>query len=181
MKRWMAIAAMLVACGALAQETLTDESSSNRTEKKLGLYLAVHDPSPAILGINAAYSLTDYLRLSAGFGKISVTSSVSIDANGDAVSTDASATIFGGGITALVPGWNVSPAVGLHFATISYSGSGLEVGGFQESGSHFYGSLGVDWQSKMGLNLSAGYNYSFKSGIGGNLYLAAGWFVDWLG
>jgi hypothetical protein len=161
-----------VSCGAMAQETVVEKTESHRTTKKLGSYLAVHDPAPAIVGINLAYNLTDFLRVSAGYGQLSV----------GVGALEASATTIGAGVTALVPGWSVSPAVGLKFASVIYSGNlGLDLGGFKESGSHVYGSLGVDWQASGGFNLAAGYNYSFKSGIGGSVYVAAGWFVDWLG
>lgn len=164
---------------AATGESETDVS--NRSQKRLGMYLAVKDPDPAILGINLAYNITDFLRASAGYGKITVTSGVSLSQNGTLTTTEASASTFGFGVKGMMPGWNFTPTVGLHFATISYSGTGLEVGGFKESGSHLYGTAGFDWQTKVGFNLNGGFRYSFKSGIGGGIYLGAGWFVNWLG
>ena len=55
------------------------------------------------------------------------------------------------------------------------------MGGFTQSGGHIYTNIGFDWQTSFGMNLAAGYNYSFRSGIGGGVYLNAGWFVNWLG
>lgn len=153
---------------AFAAQTTVDTVESARTSKKLGMYLGIGDPCPTVLGINLAYNVTDFLKASVGYGSISV--------------LGASAKTLGAGIRGLVPGWNVSPTVGLHWAHVSYDGPGIiEVGGFKESSSHIYTTLGVDWQTGAGFNLNGGYHYSFKSGIGGGIYLGAGWFVNWLG
>lgn len=155
--------------------------TSARVKNKLGSYLAINEPSPTIIGVNLAYNPTDFLRISAGYGKISVTTGISISAGGNLEATEASASTFGLGVRGFVPGWDLSPTVGLHYGLITYSGTGLEVGGFTESGGHMYVTMGADWQTDMGLNVSLGYKHSFKSGIGGGFYLGAGWFTNLLG
>lgn len=157
------------------------ESVSPRAKNKLGGYLSISEPSPTLVGLNVGYNVTDYLRASAGYGRLAVTSSLSIGSDGEITGTEASATTLGFGVRGFVPGWALSPTAGLHFAHVAYGGEGLEVGGFKESGSHLYLTAGFDWQMDSGLNFGGGYRYSFKSGIGGGLYLSAGWFVDWLG
>lgn len=167
---------LLLAGAAFGGEAGT---SSHRMNRRAGMYLSYGDPYPTVIGVNAAYSVTDFLKAQLGFGKISVASG--IDFTTGAV-TEASATTIGLGVKGMVPGWNFTPTVGLHWAHVSYSGAGLlKVGGFQDSGSHVYGSLGFDWQTAAEFNLTGGYQFSFKSGIGGGVYLGAGWFVDWLG
>lgn len=174
----------LIASSAFAapagSKTVNESTDSARMSRRTGMYLAYGDPYPTVLGVGAAYQITDFLRAQAGFGKISVTTGISIGASG-ITTTEASATTFGLGLKGMVPGWNFTPTVGLHFAHLSYSGTGLSVGGFTNSGSHVYTSIGFDWQTQAGFNLTGGYQLSFKSGIGGGLYLGAGWFVDWLG
>lgn len=185
-RRLLALSVLLLLADASAYASngsnKIETTTSSRSAKRLGAYLGIGEPAPTLIGINLAYNVTDFLRASAGYGSLSVATSLSFGSDGSLTANEASAKTFGVGVRGLVPGWSVSPTVGLHFAHVSYSGAGgLTVGGFQESGSHIYGSLGVDWQASFGLNLSAGYNYSFKSGIGGSAYLNAGWFVDWLG
>ncbi len=169
------------AFGAEKQAAKNESNESYRMSRRAGMYLAYGDPYPTVLGVGAAYQITDFLRAQAGFGKISVTTGINISGNG-ITTTEATATTFGVGLKGMVPGWNFTPTVGMHFSTLSYSGTGgLSVGGFTQSGSHIYTSLGFDWQTQQGFNLTGGYQLSFKSGVGGGLYLGAGWFVDWLG
>jgi hypothetical protein len=156
---------------AAAKEKEAVSQDSHRMSRRAGMYLAYGDPYPTVLGISAAYQITDYLKASAGFGQLGV----SVGA------FEASTTTIGVGLKGMVPGWNLTPTVGLHFAHVSHTGGGFAVGGFTDSGAHVYTSFGFDWQTKAGFNLNGGYQLSFKSGIGGGLYLGAGWFVDWLG
>jgi hypothetical protein len=144
---------------------------SHRMSNRLGAFLAVGEPDPGILGLNLAYNVTDFLRAQAGYSSISTSG----------LGVDASATTIGVGAKALVPGWNLSPAVGVHWATVSYTGNGLTVNGFNSSGSHVYTSFGIDYQAKGGFFGAMGYNYSLKSEIGGNGYVSLGWFFDLLG
>ncbi len=153
---------------------------SNRMKNRLGAYLAFREPAPTIIGLNLAYNPFDFLRVSAGYGKLTVTSSISCY-NNNCTTTEASATTLGFGARAFVPGWSFSPSVGLHYGHVSYDGEGLEVGGFTESGGHIYTTLGVDWQAKGGFNGSLGYQRSLKGDVGGAVYLSAGWFFGFAG
>ena len=75
----------------------------------------------------------------------------------------------------------MSPVAGLSFAYVSVSqsgGSAVTVGNFGTSAAHVYGNIGVDWQAASGFNVGAGYNVSFKSGVGGLPYVNLGWYFD---
>jgi hypothetical protein len=145
--------------------------TSDRMKNRLGTYLGVAEPAPGLLGANVAYNVTDFLKASLGFGRISITSGTA----------EASATTVGAGVRALVPGWNVTPTAGLHYGHVFYSGTGmLAAGGFDQSGGHVYGSVGVDWQTPGGFNLNGGLRQSFRSGVGGGIYLGIGKYVNWL-
>lgn len=154
---------------------------SNRMSRKLGFNLGIGDPAPGVGGINVAYNVTDFLRVSAGYGQVSETTSLDMDMDGNITTHEASASAIGFGARAFVPGWNLTPTVGLHYAHISYSGDGTSVAGFSDSGSQIFTTLGVDWQAKNGFNASAGLEYSFKDGVGSSAYLTVGWFFNWLG
>ncbi len=146
-------------------------AESNRMKRKAGAFAAVNQPNPGILGLNVAYHFADVLRADAGYASMSSSLGTS----------ESSTSTLGFGINAYVPDWSLSPTVGLHFATVSYSGNNaIEVGGFTSNGSHLYASLGVDWQAESGFHAGLGYNLSFKSGIGGSGYVALGWFFDFL-
>jgi hypothetical protein len=168
------------AAGVPAQSI--QEEVSNRMGHRLGLYLGVGEPAPALLGMNAAYNVTDFFRASAGFGKVSAVSGISIDGSGSMATTESSATTVGFGGKLFVPGWNISPTAGLGFAHLSYSGTPgfFSVGGFKESGNHVYASLGADYQAKSGFNAGLGLTQSFRSDVGTHFTVTAGWYVDWL-
>lgn len=162
----LALMIMLLEPAAFAAEQSSNaDVDSNRSQKKLGAYISVGEPMPAIVGANLAYNFTDYLRASAGYGSISVLGS--------------SANIFGVGVRGMVPGWNFTPTIGVHWAEVMVNG--LSIGGFDESGSHFYTTFGFDWQTGGGFNLNAGYEVSLRSATGSGIYLGIGWFVNWLG
>jgi hypothetical protein len=155
---------------------------SNRSANKLGIYLGVGEPAPTLAGVNVAYNVLDYLRLSAGYGKLTVTSGLAYNGNTGELSTqESSITTMGVGARAFVPGWSLTPSAGVHFAHVSYTGNGLAAHGFEESGSHVYSTLGLDWQAKSGFNASLGVAHSFKSDVGNSAYLTIGWFFNWMG
>lgn len=149
----------------------TAYGQSNRMQHKFGIHLGLlGDPFPTLLGINADYNLTDWSRVTAGYG------SVSADVTGGKLT----ATTFGAGVRAMVPNWNVTPVVGLSFASVSVSATGTtvtgDVGGFSASASHLYATFGLDYQAGIGFNVGLGYNVSLKSGVGGLPYINLGWF-----
>lgn len=165
-----ALLSLTVAATAAADVPSSEsDAPSARMEHRLGAYLGVDDPSPGLLGINLAYNAFDWLRFTAGYASLST--SIGDD--------ESSATTIGAGVRALVPGWSLSPSVGLAYAHIGYSGDGgLTVGGFNESGSQVYGSVGLDYQAHSGFNGAIGLNQSFRSGIGTSAYVNLGWFFN---
>ena len=145
--------------------------TSNRMLRKAGVYLGVlGDPFPTLLGVNLGYNLTDFMRATAGLGRVSATIGTA----------EASATTLGAGTRFFVPGWSLSPSAGVSFAYVSVSQSGgaaVTVGNFTKSQAHIYANIGVDWQAASGFNVGAGYNLSFM-GVGGMPYLNLGWYFD---
>lgn len=147
------------------------ETSSARMDHKLGAYVGIGEPAPSILGLNVGYHLTDFLSAHLGLAQISTS----------LFGLESSATTIGFGVRGCVPKWSLTPTAGLHFANVSYTGSGLSVGGFTASGSHLYMSVGMDYQAKSGFHSALGYAFSTKSGIGGSAYLNVGWYFDIFG
>lgn len=176
----LVLLAMTCAATVLAatETTSTNDAESNRVRRRFGVYAGFFgDPFPTIIGLNAAYNALDFLRLTAGFGQVS--SSLSLGGQ----DASATATTFGAGARFLVPGWSLSPMAGLSFAYVDVTQSGgmtMTVNNFATSGAHVYGSLGLDWQASSGFNVGAGYNLSFKSGVGGQPYLNLGWYFDFI-
>lgn len=172
----LVLAVLTTAASVFAVDTpvrsVTDAPhESNRSEKKFGTYLSIlGDPSPTLVGINAAYNVSDLIRLNAGLGRVSVS------AEGFGVDQSASLTTIGVGAKAMMPGWNFTPVVGLDVAYAIYSGNmGLEVNGLEKTGINPYATLGFDWQSKGGFNIGGGYSISFV-GADAAPHLNIGWF-----
>ncbi len=175
-RRWIAVCMILaVLAGTFGSwegqaneekgsELVARSEDSARMSRRLGFGVGVADPYPGILGLNAAFNVIDMVRVDVGYAEVSV--------------LGASATTLGIGGKAFVPGWNLSPIAGLHFAHVSYSGDGLTVNGFNESGGHVYGSIGIDYQSSIGFNGGIGYHFSFRSEIPASAYVQLGWFFD---
>jgi len=164
----LAVVVLIVASGMLAQNA---SAQSNRMTHQIGVHLGLlGDPFPTLLGFNANYNITDWVRATAGYG--SITASVT--------GGELKATTFGAGARFFVPDWSFSPVAGISWATVSVtvSGTGVigDVGGFSGSGSHMYATFGFDWQTGMGFSLGAGYNLSLKSGVGGLPYINLGWY-----
>lgn len=172
--------ALLVAIEASAAPgaEVSADAPSNRVKNKLGAGLSIGEPFPTILGFNAGYNVTDYLRAQLGYGSVEVTTGIS--ANSEGVQTSSTkATTVGAGLKGFMPGWNLSPTAGLHYSHTSFSGDGeLEINGVKSGGSLIYSSLGVDWQAGNGFNLAAGYNLPLSGGSGGSFFASAGWFFD---
>ncbi len=147
-------------------------AQSNRMMRKAGVYLGIlGDPFPTLVGVNLGYNAFDFMRITGGLGRVSATLGAS----------EASATTLGAGTRFFVPGWNLSPVAGLSFAYVSVSqtgGAAVSVSNFGSSAAHIYATLGFDWQAASGFNVGAGYNLSFKGGVGGLPYLNLGWYFD---
>ena len=178
---WNGVVAAGLLCSAVAQAEVGTSvhaaDVSTRSERKLGASLGLGDPSPAVLGINLHYNVADFLRASLGYGNMTMTTGVSLSGSGLAT-TESSMTTIGTGLTAMMPGWSLTPTAGLHFAMVNVSGGAIN--GFSGSGSHVYGTLGLDYQAKSGFNASLGLSQSLRAGAGGGLYLNLGWFFDYL-
>lgn len=158
--------------GAENQSAATVSDTGSRTENPLGAYLGVGTPNPGILSINVGYNIAEFMRAEAGYSSLSASIGTA----------EASASTIGFGVRGFMPGWRLSPTLGAHFASVSYSSndSGLDVtvGGFNTSGSHVYLSGGIDYQAQSGFHGGLGYTYSLRSGIGGSTYVQLGWFFD---
>lgn len=143
----------------LASNPTFAADGSSRGAKKLGLHIGLlGDPSPTVIGFNANYNLTRWMRATAGYGSISATT----------LTGTLKATTMGGGVRFFHPGWNFSPVVGLSYAKVTLSTTGTvlttdEVGGFSASDSHLYYTAGIDWQMGFGMNLGFGVNTSLKT------------------
>lgn len=162
---------VLVAILILGLVGETAQAQSNRSEKKLGVHVGlIGDPFPTLIGGNVNYNVMDWARASVGYGSFSVS----------ATGGDLTASTFGLGARFMVPDWNLTPVVGISWATVSVSASvaGVsgDIGGFSGSASHMYATFGFDWQTGGGFNVGAGYNLSLKSGVGGLPYVNLGWY-----
>lgn len=166
-------ALLLIAPLAFGDSEVT-ETTSNRMKRRAGGYVGLlGDPFPTLVGLNVAYNVFDFMRATVGLGKVSASVGTA----------EATATTIGGGARFFVPGWSFSPVVGLSTAYVSVSqtdGMSISVKNFETSGMHLYGTVGFDWQSPSGFNVGAGYNLSFKSGVGGLPYINLGWYLDFV-
>ena len=171
-----AVLVSLVGNGAPSKvaDPQVEETVSNRMKNRAGGYVGLlGDPFPTIIGLNIAYNVLDFMRATAGLGQVSAQFGTA----------EATATTIGAGARFFVPGWDFSPTAGLSFAYVSVSQTGgmsVSVKNFDESGAHLYGTIGVDWQAATGFNVGAGYNLSFKSGIGGLPSLNLGWYFNFI-
>jgi hypothetical protein len=134
-----------------------------RSDNHLGLIFGLNDPVPAVVGLSAAYNLFDFARLQAGVGRFNS------EYHYGPYTMEARSLTYAFGSRFFVPGWQISPMLGLSWATILTDG-------FPNADHHFSVSAGVDWQTRFGLDIAAGYNQSFDAQIGGLPFLNVGWF-----
>jgi hypothetical protein len=156
--------AALAPSRATAVQGNTEEAGSNRMGHRIGAYLAVYgDPYPSKYGVNLAYNVYDFLRVTGGVG--TDTEHVSVNS-------------IGAGLKVMVPGLQLTPVAGLNFAFANVQGGQpVNVRGFNASGSHAYVNLGADWQTGIGVNIGAGYIHSFRSGVEDSIYAQAGFYL----
>lgn len=141
---------------------------SNRSKKKIGGYVGIlGDPAPTLLGINAAYNLTDYLRLTAGFGQVKA----SVTLNG--ASSDQSMTTLGAGAKLLYPGWSLSPVLSLGYSHVSIDAGGIVA---DVAANNVFMGVGMDWQAESGFNFGLGLNVAVSGASGTLPYVNLGWF-----
>ncbi len=170
-----AVGFFLLSGGAFPQDA---EADNDRTKHKFGLYGGIlGDPFPTALGGNVAYNVTDFTRVTAGYGSFSVTS----------VSDKLTVTTIGIGAKFFLSERNLTPVVGLNYSNVTFKLTGtlgtLEVAGLSASTGVMYVNFGVDWQAGSGFNLGAGYNLSprwsaqYGWRVIGLPYLNFGWFI----
>lgn len=140
-------------------------AESNRAEHALGAYISVlGDPVPNLLGVNAAYNVTDYMRVNVGFGHTSASM-------GD---YSASLTTLGAGAKFMMPNWSFTPVLGANLSYAILSGD-TTVSNLTQSGLVPYLTAGADWQARNGFNLGFGVNIA-ANGVGALPYVNLGWF-----
>ncbi len=138
---------------------------SARTYDRLGFYLSAWgEPQPTTVGVNVAYNIEDFLRVNVGVGSDTANTNYKIDT-------------IGIGLKAFVPGWSLSPTVGVNVANTTSSSGPREIGGFSPSGVQAHALFGMDWQSSIGLNLAVGYANTFRFDQPGTVYANAGFFL----
>src|SRR5512139_3045965 len=118
----LAVAVLIFAGGLLTQDAL---AQSNRMKNRIGIHIGlIGDPFPTLIGFNANYNVVDWARVTAGYGSLTAT----------AVGGELKATTLGFGARFFVPDWNFTPVVGLSWATVSVTITGIgvtgDVGGF---------------------------------------------------
>lgn len=135
---------------------------SSRMAKRFGTTFGISDPYPALLGMKVNYNMTDYLRASIGGGEAEV--------------FGAKSSTIAAGLTAAIPGWSFSPTGGLNITNVT--SNGLDVNGFEGSGTALIGTVGFDWQTEGGFNLAAGMNLPLGGKGRSTMYTSIGWFFD---
>lgn len=148
---------------------MTNETTSHRMNNKIGIGTGFGNPFPSIFGLNFGYNATDWLRIDAGFGELSVTSGAS----------SASVKTYGAGADFLLPGWSFSPLGGLHVSSVDVSKSAnadISVQGIDKSTTLIYAKAGIDWQSSGGFNFGAGAIAGLSGGSANGSYLSLGWY-----
>jgi hypothetical protein len=156
--------------------TTSTSASAVRGEKKIGTYLAIGNPFPSIIGINAAYHVTPRIRATIGYGEIEVTTSVSISGTGVS-SEKLKAKTYGVGADYMIMEGNFTPIVGLHGGYFDVSGKGsFSVQGLDKSTGLAYTNAGIDWVADNGFNFGTGVNVALLGSSGVSFYGNLGYF-----
>lgn len=165
------IACLLLSTGILCHRA---EAQSNRAEKKVGLSVSYFgDPFPSKFGGNLAYNVTDFVRITGGYGQgMAATSGTS----------KLEAKTYGFVARFFLPNRSITPVVGLGWAHVNLTLTGMpgkmKVAGLTATGNHLYVTFGLDWQAGNGLNLRLGYSYSLRTGVGKSPCINIGWFFS---
>jgi hypothetical protein len=161
------------------QPSLAKAESEAREEHKFGIYGSLlGDPYLSLTGINLAYNLTSFMRLTAGYGQASVTG-ITLDAL--TTPTTITVTSIGGGLKLFLPHSSFSPVAGFNYSSATVSISGTPDGtssfyGLSAAASIMYANFGIDWQTHYGLDIGLGYNLPITAGLLGIPYFNLGWF-----
>jgi hypothetical protein len=156
-----------VAAQAEVSQTMSMAGTSNRLSKKVGITTGFGSPFPSLLGLNLNYHVTDYMKATAGYGEISVSSS----------DETAKVSTIGAGADFFIPGWSLSPTAGVHVSKVDVSktaGADLSIQGIDESATIAYAQAGLDWQSSGGFNIGLGAVAG--SGKASGSYMNLGWY-----
>ena len=163
----VAVGVTLLSSAARGADVERLEATSRRSEQRAAVTVGLNDPVPAVAGISVGYNVLDFLRLTAGVGRFNS------DYEYNGITLKTRSVTYGAGVRFLVPGWNLSPVVGVSWATIATEG-------FPNDDHHVYAVGGLEWQTDFGLNIGAGYERSFDAKIGGLPYLNVGWYIGLL-
>ena len=178
MKRIL-LAMVLWASAVHAQTSAEGESRTTATpeDRKYGAYLALGNPYPSLIGINAAYNIDDNWRASIGYGEVEATTSVAIDSSGNVSEQKVTAQTYSAGVDYLFLDTIIRPVVGARAGYFSVSGQGdFSIQGINKSTALLYSSVGADWLAKNGFNIGTGLNIAMLGGHGVNFYANVGYF-----
>jgi len=173
---------LFIASVSHGAEAMGQEAGESRTptpakpHKQFGSYLAIGNPYPSLLGLNAAYQPTNDIRVSAGYGEVEVTSSVSFTANGFE-EKKVKAQSYAAGGEYLFLSTAIRPVVGARLGYFTVSGDGkIDLQGFKKNTFHGYSNIGVDWLAQGGFNMGTGLNVALFGSTGASFYLNMGYF-----
>lgn len=134
-----------------------------RTARNVGAMLGLLSPYPSLIGLTAGWNTNAYCRIELGVGR----------QNSDL----SHVTTWALGVKFFVPHWDLSPWASLNYAAVSHSGPD-PVAGFDTSGSHGYGGIGLEWQTQSGFTASVGYNVSTRGSALSQPALQLGWYFS---
>lgn len=124
---------------AANETTATYESTeSNRMNHKINLVAGLLMDQFSVLGVSAGYQVSDAARLRLGLGTIGIGTSISA------------------GAKFMVPGWNVTPTLGVDLAYVSGTLDFGTLGTTRFGGVIPMTSLGVEWTASGGFFLQGG-------------------------
>lgn len=159
----------------------SNETAINRMEKPLVTNVGLNNAGPAGIGVGVGYSILPWLKATAGYSEMSMTSSVSIDGNGNMTTGETKYTSYAAGAQFSVPDWNLTPIGGLnvaHYSVTSDDGSQASFNGMSGSGTLLYTTLGASWQSHSGFMAEAGMNIPLDGKTTSEAFLDVGWAWD---
>lgn len=174
MKGYLAALCIVASSGAFAADG--EIQTKAQSSKPWGTYVAIGNPYPTLLGINAAYNIDNNMRASVGYGEVEVTTSLSFNGSGF-TQEKLKAQTYAAGMDYLFLDTAIRPLVGLHAGYFSVSGKGtFEIQGLSKSTGLLYSNIGLDWLTSGGFNLGTGFNVAIAGGRGINFYGNIGYF-----
>lgn len=167
---WIASILVLLQCLISTPEA----SASSRASKKIGLSVGlVSSPFPSLVGYNLSFNALNFLRLTAGYGSISV-------GTNDALATyTADLKTIAFDAKGFLLDWNFAPFVCLGYTSVSGTITGTTTAGgtsLASTGSSIYYGGGLDWQTNIGFNL--GFEYKMAT-ISSNSIGLPGVYFGW--